>query len=1017
MSIHPKRTCVALAASIRGRRSGVPWSARLLRRAVPRMLTANQELRALFDASWYLARYTDVVAGDLDPLSHYLEDGARLGYDPNPLFDSDWYLARNPDVADEDLNPLLHYVLFGAAEGRDPHPLFDSDWYLASNPDVARRGLNPLAHYLCVGGREGRDPHPLFDASWYSRQCPDARGSALDPLSHYEAHGAAQGYDPCPLFDTDWYWSRYLAHSEERLSPLVHFVVHGASGHLDPHPRFDSRSYVLEHPDCREAGTNPLVHFLLKQRADALEGLPHAGRGSRGSGAGRPSDTLNAFRRAARIGRPWAWRPLLRAAEPLLDLGRRSLSGSRAAVPGTRHSAAGPADPGDRFPFPMPASSRPDVTIVVYTGDAAERAYACLAAIAENTRGMSFELILVDDGSTRDSASVLRVVRDISIIANSTRLGFAAGCNEGVARARSPLVVLMTDAIIVRPGWLAALMAVAETRGRAAMVCPKVLTPAGRLMEAGSVVRDDGRLEGCGFGQDPQRARFNFVREVDCAVTPLFLVKRTLFREAGGFDVSNGWGTGLAFHDPIVGLVRALQARGQKIFYQPRSEVVRTGLIECDSTAGGPSRDPAEAGVNISVASTGAGAEPREVARVCGAVAPDGRGVPRVLVIDHLVPAPDKDAGSLRMFNIIGFLVRLKFAVAFGAYAGDRATGPYEDTLQQMGVEVLIGPQAIREYLEEVGERLNVCILCRPGGAEYLSEVRSRSPLAVVFYDTVDLHFVRERRRAEVERSPAAEASAEHFRVVELDAVRLADATIAVTDVERGIIESEVPSATVHVIPIIHRVSCGTAPFLRREGMVFVGNFGHQPNIDGVLYFVREILPLVRLRLPAVRLHVVGDNAPETVLALAGDAVIIEGWIPDLRLMLEQCRVAVAPLRYGAGLKGKVGESMAAGLPVVCTTIAVEGMPVLDGRDVLIADKPADFATKVADVYECEALWRAISSQGRLTAGASYAPTVVFRSFRRMLANHGALPPRRPAAAGASWAKAPGAAPAASEGR
>src|SRR5271166_6415989 len=194
----------------------------------------------IFDANWYRREYPDCAAAGLNPMVHYLLEGARQGARPHLLFDPVWY-GRRRGATQKDPNPLVDYIRYGAAEGYEPSPyfssehyrkiagplhgltplghfiayglprkisptpLFDRDWYLATNPDVRRAGFDPLLHFIASGARDGRSPGPLFDAAWYRLKNADIRDSGLEPLPHYLALGAAEGRKPPECFDPAFY--------------------------------------------------------------------------------------------------------------------------------------------------------------------------------------------------------------------------------------------------------------------------------------------------------------------------------------------------------------------------------------------------------------------------------------------------------------------------------------------------------------------------------------------------------------------------------------------------------------------------------------------------------------------------------------------------------------------------------------------------------------------------------------------------------------------------------------------
>ncbi len=155
------------------------------------------------------------------------------------------------------------------------------------------------------------------------------------------------------------------------------------------------------------------------------------------------------------------------------------------------------------------------------------------------------------------------------------------------------------------------------------------------------------------------------------------------------------------------------------------------------------------------------------------------------------------------------------------------------------------------------------------------------------------------------------------------------------------------------------------AGFAARRDLCFLGGYRHPPNVDAAMYFVRDILPLLRRRRRGLRVILAGSHMPEEVRALAGPGVEIAGMVPDLAALFDRCRVFVCPLRTGAGVKGKVASALAHGIPVVATPVGVEGAGLRDGQELLVADTPAAFADRVLRLYDDAALWNALSAAGQ----------------------------------------------------
>ncbi|WP_250064239.1 glycosyltransferase family 4 protein [Stenotrophomonas mori] len=340
---------------------------------------------------------------------------------------------------------------------------------------------------------------------------------------------------------------------------------------------------------------------------------------------------------------------------------------------------------------------------------------------------------------------------------------------------------------------------------------------------------------------------------------------------------------------------------------------------------------------------------------------------PRLLVIDAVTPDRTRDSGSVRLMAIFELLAQQGFQVTFMPDSG-RASTAEAAALAAQGVELIGtgGRPDLPDWLRRNAGVLAGALLCRHYvAAHHLGLIRHFAPSATVALDTVDLHFVRERRTATLSGNRRARASAARTRRRELRQVRACDATFVVSGPEQRLLHRLLPDARIRVLSNIHPLlPCRAGPD-GRAGMLFVGGFGHPPNRDAVHWLVEEILPRVRQQVPDMPLHLVGDIPDADATALRRPGVVVHGRIDDLGPLMAHARMAVAPLRAGAGVKGKVNSAMSHGLPVVVTPIAAEGMFIEDGEQALVADGTGPFAAAVVRLDRDDTLWQRLSDAGR----------------------------------------------------
>jgi len=267
----------------------------------------------------------------------------------------------------------------------------------------------------------------------------------------------------------------------------------------------------------------------------------------------------------------------------------------------------------------------------------------------------------------------------------------------------------------------------------------------------------------------------------------------------------------------------------------------------------------------------------------------------------------------------------------------------------------------------------------------YIGAARLYAPLAKLIFDTVDLHYLREERAAALEGSAELARHAAQTKLQELKLMRETDVTLVVSAIEQQLLAREVPASRVEVLSNVHAIHGLRRPFEERHDLVFVGGFQHPPNIDAVRWFVQEVMPLLRAGGRTPLLHVVGSKVPPAVQELAGDDVIVHGFVPDIAPLMDASRLSIAPLRYGAGVKGKVNMAMSYGLPVVATSVAVEGMHVRAGTDVLVADTPAEFAAAIQRAYDDPALWNTLSTNGLANVREHFSFDAARAALRRIL--------------------------------
>lgn len=633
--------------------------------------------------------------------------------------------------------------------------------------------------------------------------------------------------------------------------------------------------------------------------------------------------------------------------------------------------------------FAVPASADPVVSIIIPVYNHVDHTLACLRALAAHPPAAPCEILVVDDGSSDATAQWMPQISGLRYEVRAHNGGFIEACNDGVSRARGRYVVLLNNDTVPQPGWLDALLETFSSVPGAGLVGSQLLYPDGRLQESGGVIFSDGSGWSYGRFEAADDPRFASLRDVDYCSGAALMLPRALWQQLGGFDTrykpAYYEDTDLAFR---------VRAQGLRVLVQPASRVVHD-----EGTSNGTDT---RSGVKAyQVRNQGIFAA-RWAVELAGHPAPGAvpspalllRGRRQVLILDEEVPRPERDSGSLRQVNLIRLLLQGGAHVVFVPTRREHG-GAATEALQRMGVEVWYAPflEGVAGWLRTHGARFDVAMLVRHHVAHACLPLLKRyAPQARTVFDTVDLHYLRERRGAQVAGDAGLLRNAEHTRASELAVMGQCDITVLVSAAEREQLLADAPQVRVELISNLHDVAGAGAPFAQRHDLVFVGGFRHPPNLDAMEWFIAEVFPIIRARLPQVRLHCIGANAPDALLARAAaqPGVEMHGFVEDIVPYMDGARIAIAPLRFGAGVKGKINLSMAHGQPVVGTTCAVEGMHLQAGEDVLVADDAAGFAEAVVRLYQDPQLWQQLADAGLANVARHFSLQAAEATVRRV---------------------------------
>jgi len=643
----------------------------------------------------------------------------------------------------------------------------------------------------------------------------------------------------------------------------------------------------------------------------------------------------------------------------------------------------------------VPAGTIPDASIVIPVYNNLIDTLLCVVALLEMPTEHSFEIIVADDGSTDATADLISSLGGtVRYVRQPRNLGFLGNCNAAGLLARGRYLVLLNNDTLVMPHWLDGLLLPFERGGKIGLVGSKLINWDGTLQEAGGIFWADGSAWNFGRGGDARAPEFSYLKDVDYCSGASIAIPLDLWRELDGFDT---------VFEPAycedADIAFRIRKAGYRTLYSPESEVVHhEGRSHGrDLTSGIKAYQVVNQQRLLDRWRDVLQREHFPNAQNVLRARDRSRDKPHVLVIDHYVPQWDQDAGSRTIYQYVKLFLELGFAVTF--WPDNLWRDPkYTPKLEMLGVEVKYGVSyrnGFADFMRERADLYDAVFISRPHVAkDYLETIRASSNARILYYGH-DLHF-RRMQSSQALGNPVLTDDIETMRQLEFDVCRKCDVIFYPDPEEVRLVEKEIGGNRSFINNPVFvydeaQIAAGRNNIARiatRVGcdLLFVGGFNHSPNREGIVWFVREVMPILRSHLPEVRLNIAGSKPPLDVLDLAADDVAILGFVSDERLaqLYETVALAVAPLRYGAGVKGKVIEAMASGIPIATTPTGAQGIEPA-GDMLFVGESAAELA---------EAILEAINNPDRAAARASraiefiqenYSSTALMKLFHRLI--------------------------------
>ena len=602
----------------------------------------------------------------------------------------------------------------------------------------------------------------------------------------------------------------------------------------------------------------------------------------------------------------------------------------------------------------LPKYDKPLVSIVIPVFNQFDYTYKCILSILNTVKEIPYEIIIGDDLSTDETKHISKYVQNVRVNNNKSDHGFLMNCNRAAKLAKGKYILFLNNDTQVQENWLSSLVSLIESDEKIGMVGSKLVFPDGVLQEAGGIIWNDASGWNYGRGKDPELPEYNYVKEADYISGASIMIRSSLWNEIGGFDERYK----PAYYEDS-DLAFEVRKHGFKVMYQPKSVVVHfEGVSNGTDLTSGLKKYQVENREKFVAKWADELKGQYENAQNVFFARERNFGKKVILIIDHYVPTFDKDAGSKTTFQYIKMFLAKGYAVKFiGDNYACKEMEPYTSVLLQLGVEVLYGAwyaKNILSWIKDNENNIDFVYLNRPHiAAKYIDFIKKNTNIKIIYYGH-DLHFFRAQREYELTGNEKLKTEIETNKKNEFDVMHKSDVVYYPSYLEERAIKDIYPNINVKAIHAYIFENKSDVKYLpeNRNGILFVGGFSHTPNVDAVKWFVSEVFPLIRKENPKIEFYIVGSNAPDEIKNLAGNGIVFKGFVTEdeLSALYGSCRIVVVPLRYGAGVKGKVIEALYNGCPIVTTNIGAEGISGIEDI-VEIHDSPAGFAESVLKLY------------------------------------------------------------------
>lgn len=624
----------------------------------------------------------------------------------------------------------------------------------------------------------------------------------------------------------------------------------------------------------------------------------------------------------------------------------------------------------ENYVFNFTKCENPEVSIIIPVYNQIRYTLNCLYTIDQFDSDIQKEIIIINDNSTDDTLEYLKKINGITVIDNPENLGFLRNVNKGIRAAKGKYVYLLNNDVEVQENYLSSLLNVFSSKDNVGAVGSKMIFADNTLQEAGCLIFENTEIVNLGRCEAIDTPKYNFLRKVDYCSGCSLLVQRV--DGSGNLNLLDEAFLP-AYYEETDLCQRLKYEQGLDIYYQPGSEIIHFENISYTGKDNGKelllqkNREIFMSRWNQYF--TNKRFLDKGNANNINAFYKK----PNILILEELIPKPDKDSGSRRFLEITKILQKNQHRIILAVKQLNDEDDAYVKFFRGIGVEVckdFVNAQdkivKVKDQVQETLHFVDVVWIFRPTGFDYWYKIiKDQLSGQKIIYDMVDLHYLRmERENEYIAITKHRKKEMKFFRETEYSAMQAADVVVSISDEEKKIVSGQgIQTEKVFTVSNIHEpLKIPHTAYSDRKDLLFIGGFYHMPNMDAVKFLYESIMPLVWAKDDSIKINILGPDFPEEIKEqYNSERFCILGYQKTIDYWFENSRIFVAPLRYGAGVKGKIGQALEFALPVVTTEIGAEGMGLVDGETALVSENNAQhFADKILELYHNEQLWNTL---------------------------------------------------------